>query len=203
MVKPVVGLDIDGTLGDYHDHWLRFAEQYLGKPLPRGYDGSVSLAQWCGISKATYRKIKLAYRQGGMKRSMPVFPYARELTVGLRRARAEVVICTTRPYLHLSNIEPDTMHWLRRNGIQFDNVIIGEHKYNQLKREYGLDRIVMVIDDEPEQVEKASRLGLPAVLRRAKHNSNFLWMNEINNLEFAEHLGLRYIADWKASHATT
>jgi phosphoglycolate phosphatase-like HAD superfamily hydrolase len=199
-VKPVVGLDVDGTLGDYHNHFIKFAEAYCGKEMRRDYDGRVSLAKWCGISKATYRQVKLAYRQGGMKRSMPCYPNARELTVALRKAGAEVVICTTRPYLHLSNIEPDTTHWLRRNGIQHDGLIMGEHKYRQLVREYGAENVVMVLEDLPEQIEVAKALSLPVVLRRGPHNwrhAQAEGMSHVGTLLGARELGLNRIYDWR------
>lgn len=195
--KPVVGLDVDGTLGDYHSHFLRFAANWLGRTVPTGYDGSVSLAKWCGTSKSTYRQIKLAYRQGGMKRSMPCYEGAREVTVALRKAGAEVVICTTRPYLHLSNIEPDTMHWLKRNGIQYDGLIMGEHKYRQLAREYGAENVVVVFDDLPEQLEIARSLGLPAVLRRNGHNLDSTWTTEVQSLQEVRDIGLASVKAYK------
>lgn len=197
-LKPVVALDIDGTLADYHDHFITFAEAWVGKEMRRKYDGSVSLAKWCGIGKATYRECKLAFRQGGLKRSMPVYDGARDLTVSLRRAGAEVVICTTRPYLHLSNIEPDTLHWLRRNRIQHDDVLFGQYKYNDLIRNYGKDRIIMVLDDLPEQISAAFSLGLPAVIRRNHHNSTFEWKAEVHSLDGARQVGLYCISTWRA-----
>lgn len=199
-IRPVVGLDVDGTIGVYHDHFINFAEAWVGKKMDRGYDGTVSLAKWCGISKARYRQVKLAYRQGGLKRSMPMYRDARELTVALRKAGAEVVICTTRPYLHLSNIEPDTIECLRRNGIQYDGLIMGEHKYRQLAREYGKENVVMVLDDLVEQLEVAAAIGLPAVLRRNGHNRHVEWRDVVHNLDGARQVGLQRIAEWKAGN---
>lgn len=199
-IKPVIGLDVDGTIGKYHDHFCGFAAAWLGKEPRYGYDGSVSLAKWLGISKARYRAVKLAYRQGGLKRSMPFYPHARELTVSLRRAGAEVVICTTRPYLHLSNIEPDTVESLRRNGVQYDGLIMGEHKYRQLAREYGKENIVMVLDDLPEQLDIALAIGLPAVMRANGHNQ--LEKHKYEHVDYllqAKHVGLQRIRDWKAA----
>jgi hypothetical protein len=45
VVKPLVAVDIDGTLGDYHTHFLNFAREYLGPNywIPchsLAYDGS-------------------------------------------------------------------------------------------------------------------------------------------------------------------
>jgi hypothetical protein len=82
----VVGLDIDGTIGDYHGHFLTFAAAWLGKamPAPADINPGLPLHRHMRVSKERYRQVKLAYRQGGLKRSMPVYPGARELTVHVR-----------------------------------------------------------------------------------------------------------------------
>src|SRR6478609_7554511 len=112
---PVVALDIDGTMGAYHAHFIRFAQAWTGKEMPSEYEptGGVPLYKYLGISKATYRRIKLAYRQGGLKRSMPVYEGMGEFTRFVRKHGCQLWIATTRPYLSLDNIEPDTKHWLR------------------------------------------------------------------------------------------
>lgn len=174
MDKPIVALDIDGTLGDYHGHFTRFAEQWVGREMPDPHlnTNGVPLYKWLGMSKATYRQCKLAYRQGGLKRSMPAYEGASELTRALRKRGAEVWIATTRPYLRLDNIDPDTRHWLRRNKIQSDGVLFGNHKYRDLKRIVG-SRVVFVADDLPEMIEVANSIGLHAVLRDQPYNRNY------------------------------
>lgn len=195
--RPVVAIDIDGTLGDYYSHFLAFARLWLGKEIPCDYDGEVSLSSWCGVSKATYRKVKLGYRQGGMKRSMPCYEGASELTRVLRKTGAEVALCTTRPYLHLSNIEPDTVHWLRRNRIQYDNIIMGENKYRDLVAMYGRSRVAMVVDDLPELLCQADELNLPTVLRRQSHNATTEWRREALFLHEVQAIGLALIKQWE------
>lgn len=208
--KPIVALDIDGTLGDYHLHFLRFAEGYIGRkmPDPRDINPGQSLAKHMGVSKATYRAAKLAYRQGGLKRSMPVYAGARELTVAIRRAGAEVWICTTRPYLRLDNIDPDTRHWLRRGGIQYDAVLWGEHKYRDLVKSVGTQRVAAVLDDLPEMVGQARGLGIGVGLASGGGSSVFLrdqpynryledeW-HRVQNLESARVQILDALAAWK------
>jgi hypothetical protein len=170
--KPVVALDIDGTLGDYHRHFIEFARLWTGRDLPDPADinNGEPLHKHLGMSKTTYRQCKLAYRQGQMKRSMPVYEGAAELSRGIRRVGGEVWICTTRPYLRLDTIDPDTRHWLRRNGIQFDGVLYGEHKYSDLTKIVGRDRIVAVLDDLPEVLDRARGLGLECYLRDQPYN---------------------------------
>ncbi len=184
--KLVVALDIDGTLGDYHSHFLRFAEGWFGKPMPAASElnGLRPLHAEMHVSKAMYRNCKLAYRQGGMKRSMPVFEGASEMTRSLRKEGAEVWLCTTRPYLRLDNIDPDTRHWLRRNRIQYDGMLYGERKYRDLVEIVGANNVLAVLDDDTDQIKIASGLGLPAYLCRRSHNQLFVeglpWLTDFD-----------------------
>lgn len=171
--KPIVALDIDGTLADYHLWFLKFAQDWLGKPMPdpKDINPGEPLHKHMHVSKARYRECKLAYRQGGLKRSMPVYPQSSLLTRQLRKIGAEVWITTTRPYLRLDNIDPDTREWLRRNRIQYDAVLWGEHKYRDLVKHVGRDRVVVVMDDLPEMIRQAGQVGIKhRILRDQPYN---------------------------------
>lgn len=179
QVKPVVGLDIDGTLLAYHSHFLRFAAGYLGTWDPDDpeflrYDARIPLHTYLRVSKATYRKCKLAYRRGELKRSLsPLprpYPQAGALTRELRRWGCEVWLCTTRPYLSYDAVDEATRHNLRRNGVQYNGLIWGEHKYRELVRTVGKQRIIGVLDDIPEMCQQSYELGLPTAFALREHN---------------------------------
>jgi len=160
IIRPVVALDIDGTIGDYHGHFIRFAEQYVGRRLRDDYTGSTGFKEWFWevnqVEPPEFRAIKLAYRQGGMKRSMPIIDGAIELVSEIRSHDAELWVTTTRPYLSLDNIVPDTVEWLRRHKIEYDGgMLFDEDKYAQLVTRVNPDRIVVVIDDLPEMCDDA------------------------------------------------
>lgn len=200
--KPVVAIDIDGTLGDYHGHFLRFAADWTGKPMPdpSEINPGLPLFRHMHISKATYRACKLAFRQGGLKRSMPCYPGASELTRAIRKAGAEVWICTTRPYLRLDNIDPDTRHWLRRNKIQHDAVIYGEQKYKDLVRNVGIGRVVCVLDDLPEMYTAAELAGIKRPrLRDQPYNRHFSGLR-VHDLNQAKLLIIGDIRRWQERH---
>ncbi len=201
-IKPVVAVDIDGTLGDYHGHFLHFAEEWLNKRVDvRGYDGSTDLASWLDVDKETYRKIKLAYRQGGMKRSMPIFDGARSLIIELQTAGAEVWMTTTRPYLRLDNVDPDTREWLDRNQIPYDGLIYDEDKYKVLMEIVGRSRIVGVLDDDPEQYFRARHLGLNPIFAFGYYNSGY-YNSGIRHRPYgatltdAQQILVRRVKDW-------
>lgn len=159
---PVVACDIDGTLGEYHAYFLEFAAKWFGQEMPSADETNYDQPLWVfmGVPQKEYRDCKLAYRQGGLKRSMPVYEGSSELASEVKRAGAEFWICTTRPYLRLDNIDPDTREWLLRSDIKYDAVLFGEDKYHELARQVTVERIVAVIDDLPEMLDEASKVGV-------------------------------------------
>lgn len=181
-LPPIVALDIDGTTGDYHSHLTRFAEQWTGRritynPSP---DRKFNFCQELGMTKHNYRLMKIAYRAGGTKRSMPVMAGASELTAQLKKWRIEIWICTTRPYEKFDNVDPDTREFLKRNNIKWDHILYGDYKYRNLVKIVGKDRILAVVDDLPEQVVRAKKLGLPTLMRRGPHNE--WWLKQEDTL---------------------
>lgn len=201
VLRPIIGLDIDGTIGVYHDHFERFFREWSGKATPgTGYKGGESFASYLGTSKATYRQAKLAYRLGGWKRSMPVYEGAQYMVRTWRSMGAEVAICTTRPFLSLEAVEKDTHHFLRRNGIQHDYVIHGERKYLDLAR-FGADRIAFVVDDLPEMVGQARSAGLPALLRSQPYNDGSVdGAIVVPDISTLRGVGCTLIDIWKEKH---
>jgi hypothetical protein len=197
---PVVGLDIDGTLGDYHAHFLRFAASWYGRemPAPEDINPGLPLHKFMRTSKRTYRECKLAYRQG--ERSMPVYPGAMALTRAIRKAGCELWLCTTRPYLKMDTQSPNTQHWLRRNKIQYDHILSGPHKYRDLVKQVGLDRIVCIMDDLPEMVVQATSLGIHGIVRDQPYNRHFSWHLRAMDMEDAlDGIGYR-LKEWRWKH---
>lgn len=175
-----MALDIDGTLLEYHAHFIRFAREWSGNEAPDayGYDARLPLHKYLGMSKTMYRRCKLAYRRGELKRSVQLldepYPNANQLTHTLRRWGCEVWLCTTRPYLSNDAVDEATRHNLRRNGVVFNGLIWGEHKYRELVRQVGRERIVGVLDDLPEMCNRAQALGLRAAFAKRRHNERQL-----------------------------
>lgn len=202
LIHPVVALDIDGTLGQYHQHFIMFCAKYFGlaRTWPTGWDGRGEFSDFLQLDKRQYQDAKLAYRQGGWKRWMPTYPGVTSLVASLHRQDAEVWLCTTRPWLRLDNIDPDTREWCRRNQIEFDGMLFGDDKYDQLLKRVDRSRIVAVVDDEDIQLELAEELQLPFIWRMHGFNTGVgasPWVGHLEDLQAI--LGDR-IADWKEEH---
>lgn len=206
-VQPVVAVDIDGTLGDYHRHFQMFAEQWLGwtpeQYLIVGcYDGSRPYREWfCeayGVDATTFRAMKLAYRQGGLKRTMPVYEHASGMMRSLARL-CEVWVTTTRPWERYDRVDPDTVEWLRRNDIPYDGLLFDEHKMFELYRRVDAGRVVAVLDDEPVVLDHVGR-GEPILLRTA-YNREAEWGGaEVSSLPEAWSVIDNLLAKWNEEH---
>lgn len=206
-VRPVVAIDIDGTMGRYHEHFLKFAEDYLDKEVPWDFQSTDHFRNWFklrfGTSDDVWHDVKLAYRQGGMKRSMPVYPYASNLTEFIREKGAELWITTTRPYIRHDNIDPDTREWLRRNHIRYDYILYDGHKYQKLKNLVGLDRIAFVFDDLKEELIEARLAGFnpdALWLRRNAFNGAYVWPHVTGNLSDATKFIGDRIEQWRREY---
>lgn len=199
-VKPIVAVDIDGTLGDYHMHFIRFAERWLGHRLPANYRGDVEFSDHLGLEKSVYREIKLAYRQGGMKRSMPPMNGAISFMQRMNDLGLEVWVTTTRPHLRLDNIDPDTRFWLSNNNISYAGLLFNEDKYEQLLRIVDRERVIAVVDDQTNHLINAHNVGLRAVQRRSKWNANARWQPGSGDLHEIGDWIEGWLHQWEREH---
>jgi hypothetical protein len=175
-VQPIVAFDLDGVLGDYHEHFHRFAEQYLRRRIVgEAYDGSIPHREWWrdhGVPVAQFRDIKLAYRQGGMKRSQPPNKPMIDGIRRLKRRGVEIWITTTRPYLRLDNVDPDTRFWLEHNGIEFDHLMYDDSKYQKLAAMVDRARVAAIVDDDGEMYDDAEDVFGVSVPILYRHHYN-------------------------------
>jgi hypothetical protein len=207
-VAPVVALDIDGTLADYHSHLLRFANRWTGY-VPEGpvYNGSEPFHEWFtrtyGVDRSTFRAIKLAFRQGGMKRFMPVYYGARDLTIALQDNGAEVWLTTTRPHQRFDRVDPDTREWVLRNELEMDGLLFGENKMSELAERIDPERVVGVLDDLPGVLDDVRRLGLGQPLfREQMYNVGARWTGpRVPTLWEARDVLNRWVNEWKEHYA--
>jgi hypothetical protein len=207
-IKPVVAIDIDGTMGMYHQHFLQFASGYLNQRIKNYYVANQPFKEWfctnyrCSVD--VWHDVKLAYRQGGLKRTMPAYSIAKELCASILEADAELWVTTTRPYIRHDNIDPDTREWLRRHNIKYDYLIYDGDKYKKLAQLVGKERVCAVLDDLPEEIDDANNLFEPgvAIFRQNSFNRayNSQYAITANNLEMAWRMINDRIKKWNALH---
>jgi phosphoglycolate phosphatase-like HAD superfamily hydrolase len=182
-LAPILAVDIDGTMADYYTHFRWFAELYTQRELAKcdqdhHWASTDHFGTVLGLEQHEYRTIKLAYRQGGMKRSIPKLDEHIEYIQALRGLGIQVWVATTRPWQRLDNIDPDTQFWLDRNVGRVDGLLYGEDKYDQLVEiaEARGQKVLGVIDDLGANLERAAELGLNTAIRIGPHNAR--WRRE-------------------------
>lgn len=215
-IRPIVAFDIDGTLGDYHGQLIEFTEMYVGHPArmdERPYDGTMNFGDWVMEafdipSRKEYRDIKLAFRQGGTKRWMPKYQDMIDCVWLARDLDCEIWLTTTRPYLRLDSVDPDTREWLRRHDVPFNHLMYDDHKYQILPELVDLKRVVLIVDDLLEQVHEATCVWdanmqkSPAILRRCQYNEGCRWDGpEVRDGSQLEEIIISRIERWNDKYA--
>jgi hypothetical protein len=177
QVRPIVAVDVDGTISEYHEELAGHVSRYFNIPLPAmPWDGLGNFEDYLGITQHQYREAKLAYRQGGFKRWSPVMKDVHILEWHLRtlhgRGLLEVWITTTRPWNRLDSVDPDTRFWLDNNFPVYDYLLYDDHKYPKLAELVEPSRVVGVLDDLPEMIAEATESFAGAVVRMVNRPHN-------------------------------
>jgi len=178
-VQPIVAIDVDGTIAEYHRHLHDHCTQYFDlrhlSSWNDPWDGSGNFEDYIGITQQQYQEAKLSFRQGGLKRTMRVMPHTFHLMKKIRQEGAEIWITTTRPWNRFDSVDPDTREWLRRNDIPWDHLLYDDHKYRRLHELVDPERVVAIVDDLPEMYEEAVQMfgySVPALIVRP-HNAAY------------------------------
>ncbi len=179
-LAPVVAIDLDGTVGAYHDHFVWFVNTIYFPKGKRYYPdwsragGTSEFSRALGMDKGQYRDAKLAYRQGGLKRCMPRLDTdLLQCIQAIRSMGIQIWVTTNRPWMRLDNVDPDTRYWIGHNMGTVDGIIFSQSKYHDLIDNVGTSRILGVIDDLPEVILEGARLGLNTAIRVGEHNAKF------------------------------
>ncbi len=77
-------------------------------------------------------------------------------------------------------------------------MISGPHKYRDLVKQVGKDRIVAVLDDLPEMIQQASDIGLWTMLRDQPYNRHFNWHYRAVDLHQARRTITQEVRTWKS-----
>lgn len=203
VIFPVVALDIDGTMAQYHRALIAFIERWLGRRLPptaHMYDGKGEFSDAMELDKKTYQEAKLAFRAGGFKRWMDPFPYLRGLLDVINSLNCELWVTTTRPWMRMDNVDPDTREWLRRNGVDFSGLLYDEDKYGELIHRVDPERIVFILEDQWDMYDRADGLGLPIHLISTHFNRAIQRERMSSNLADAARQVAAATTAWRQQH---
>lgn len=144
--KNIAIVDIDGCLTDYPKVFLSWVSKH------RGISFSSLEAMKNSMSRGDYEALKHSYRISGVKRNLPVYPYAKETLEALKRNGMGIWIITSRP--KWEPVFSDTKYWLNTNDVPYDELFFVGNKQDFMKQ-IPEKRIRIIIEDEHDTFEFA------------------------------------------------
>lgn len=160
-------IDIDGVLNMYPEPWLKYIEK-----------------EWAGINTVSdptnlnivkksvpyqiYKDLKYSYRESGMKEKLPVNPGAVQLTQELKKKGYHIVIITSRPVEEHPSLYKQTLNWLQKNNIQFDNILFDPNKEVSVLLRYP--KLLFGIDDHRTYANLIASWGYQMYLFNNEYN---------------------------------
>jgi len=167
--SKVIGIDIDGVLGEYHSWFLTYLQKEHNL-----YFTDIDHVK-VKVGTEVYEQLKSKYRQSDWKAKMPPRKGASELTHKLREAGYQIVVLTARPYKKYSRIYPDTLEFLRKNNIAFDAIIWDEQKHIKIIKEFP--NLEFMIEDTPSIANEVAIEGYQVFMPEGPNND--MWREGI------------------------
>lgn len=153
----LLGVDLDGCVADISS-WQRFMEKQ-GK-----------MADWEAIDELEALKAEY-YRCGGF-RDVPMIDGAREALAEFRAAGYKIVIITARPHWQYKRLYADTIHWLKKNGIEHDLLLFNKDKAEALYEHIHPATPAWFIEDRDKHAMELVNIGINVLLLDYKYNEN-------------------------------
>ncbi|MBI5189686.1 MAG: hypothetical protein HZA22_03275 [Nitrospirae bacterium] len=114
----IIGVDIDNVIADTEKELRRVLLERRGLDLTREDIKTYTLENVAGITRQDLKDIMDLFNHGEIFTQLEVIEGARE-TLELLKVRHRIELVTSRP----SSVERQTLSWLERHGIPFDDLI--------------------------------------------------------------------------------
>jgi len=146
----IAGIDIDGVIAKYPEHFLDFINRKVGADLKVEDLDEYNIYEALDLPKELTKKLKDEFRQSGEKRFIPPMEGAKSFLEKLKRNGYHIVLLSARPYKKYKRIFADTKEWLEKNELVHDAILWDENKCNRLIREFGKNSVQFFVEDNLE-----------------------------------------------------
>jgi len=164
QAEKIACIDIDGVLMScYPECWIN----YLNEELSTNFKDLNETKK--NVSYDDYRQIKEKYRKSGIKETFPADPYAAEVTEALKQNGYSIIIMTARPANKYPELYHQTINWLNKNKILYDNIYFGE-KDKHAKILSEMHHIKFCIEDNSYIANQIAKWGYKVYLVNTKYN---------------------------------
>jgi hypothetical protein len=158
--QPTVIVDIDNVLADYIRGFVTWAGDRGGITADAGLEFLMNprylTHSELGISWTQYQTLKHEFRVSGGHATLPVMPGAREFLAWCETQHLQIILVTARPIDKYPNLHGETLQWLDRNGLIFDEVWWARDKGEIVLERDIVKHIVFAVDDEEQYVRQLS-----------------------------------------------
>lgn len=162
MSEKVCVFDIDGVLNYYPKTWVDFVNEETGSNFE-----SLNIMK-DNLSYRQYKALKEKYRISGVKENLDIRFRAKEAIDGLRELGYKIIIISARPVTKYSTLYKQTVNWLTKNGIEFDNLIFSERKQFEVIKYYP--EMSFMVEDNRMLANIIASLGFKVFLMDNKYN---------------------------------
>jgi 5'(3')-deoxyribonucleotidase len=187
MKKFIIGIDIDGCLGDYYDSLRTMVADKVGVPRsqvediypnPKYYD----MKDWPDFEQNFVKYHTEAVMDGLFLNMKPILG-ASEVLWRLNDEGHHLRVITSRFVKHGQNAKviSDTAYWLDKHDIPYRDIMFVRHKPDVYADVY--------IDDSPENLAALSTKGRQAIIFNAGYNQELIgrraqtWEDVYNHVE--------------------
>lgn len=170
--SKVCYFDIDGVLNCYPETWLDFLNLNKDKTGVSARFTDLRQAK-ATLSYSVYRELKKDYRESGFKESVDVRRDAVSIIDYLKNVKKySIVIITSRPVHKHPSLFKQTVNWLDKNKIVYDDLIFSQNKHIEVLTRYP--HLKFGVEDHSYYANLVASWGYNMFLLKNRYNEGVL-----------------------------
>ncbi len=168
--EKVCAIDLDDVLNEFQSYFAKIYNEKHGTSFKTEREIKKN------INSLEYAEFKNWWRESGIKAHIPVKTGAPEFTRSLRNKNYRIIIISSRPYKQYSRIFPDTMYWLKKNKITYDDLYFEEDKHLKILKHFP--NLSFMVEDNDKYARQVAKEGYRVFLLKEK-TLEFIGRSEI------------------------
>lgn len=180
FIEPPVGqkiliTDVDGTLADYQSSFLQWLQR--GGVMHASEITSLSMDNSLEITYPEYYAMKEHYEEVGGYRDLLPYSDTAEALQEKKRQGYRIIVTTARPSHVYKRIFKDTLYWFNKHGFPIDELHMMGSGRVILACDLGKENDVILWEDDPDILARASKSSVRTYARRQSYNQNLCLPN--------------------------
>ncbi len=149
--EKVCAIDLDDVLCEWEKHFV----EIFNKKYKENLSTDSQIRDHLGPLE--YADFKHQFRESGEKRNIPIKKGARQLSEYLKKKGYRIIIISSRPYKDYFRIFSDTIYWLKKNRIKYNDLYFEENKHIKILKRFP--NLKFMIEDNQKYAEQVADSG--------------------------------------------